>query len=77
METRNRLLQIRLDISAKEGIKLTQEDMGKIIKVNKKILSRYENQEGQPSLGRAIDIAARLTKYVKKKYIVEDIFYNV
>jgi len=76
VKTKNRLLQIRLQISAEMGVKLTQSDMGEIIKADQRVIGRYENQEGQPSLGRAIDIAARISRYTGKKYYVEDIFYN-
>lgn len=72
---KNKLLQIRQRIALEEGVKITGEEMGKILGIGQKMYSRYEIQRSQPSLERAIEFAEALSKYTGRKYTVEDIFY--
>jgi len=64
LRLKNRLLEIRLKMGFKKA-----EDFAKYIKTGQSQYSRYENQEVQPSLKKAIEIS----KILKMK--VEEIFY--
>ncbi len=73
---KNRLLQIRQQLSIDAGVKITGEEMGEILSMGQKVYSRYETQKSQPSLRTALKIAKALSRYTGRKYIVEDIFYE-
>ena len=69
MSTKNRLLQIRLQMGLDTGKNITQKDMADILGLERSQYSRYEKQIIQPSLDMALQIARTLNK------AVEDIFY--